>query len=80
MRKIYVMIKCDLGCAYNVAAGMIESIEELSEVDSISGQFDLLAKFYLPNSCDVGRFVTEKVQTVEGVRDTFTMVAFNAFT
>ncbi|WP_041793955.1 Lrp/AsnC ligand binding domain-containing protein [Pararhodospirillum photometricum] len=80
MQKIYVMIKCDRGRAYDVAADMVEDIEEVSEVDSISGQYDLMAKFYLPPGTDIGRFVTEKVQTVPGITDTFTLVAFNAFT
>lgn len=80
MRKIFVMIKCDLGRSYDVASAMVEAVEEVSEVDSISGQYDLLAKFYLPMNADVGRFVTEKVQTINGIKDTFTLVAFNAFT
>jgi len=80
MQKIYVFLKCDLGHAYGVASALIDGLEEVSEVDSVSGQYDLLAKFYLSGETDVGRFVTEKVQTVKGVKDTFTIVAFNAFT
>ncbi|MBB4265679.1 Lrp/AsnC ligand binding domain-containing protein [Roseospira visakhapatnamensis] len=80
MQKIFVFLKCDLGQAYDVAAALVDGLEEVSEVDSISGQYDLLAKFYLPREIDVGRFVTEQVQTVKGVKDSFTLVAFNAFT
>lgn len=80
MQKIYVLLKCDLGHAYDVAAALVDGLEEVSEVDSISGQYDLLAKFYLPRESDIGRFVTERVQTIGGVKDTFTLVAFNAFT
>ncbi|KAA5605671.1 Lrp/AsnC family transcriptional regulator [Roseospira marina] len=80
MQKIFVLMKCELGQSYKVAAALVDGLEEVSEVDSISGQYDLLAKFYLPRDLDVGRFVTEKVQTVAGVKDTFTLVAFNAFT
>ena len=47
---------------------------------SISGQYDLLGKFYLAPEQDVGLFVVEKVQTVEGVKDTYTMLTYNAFT
>jgi DNA-binding Lrp family transcriptional regulator len=79
MQKIFVMIKCDLGRAYTVASDIIERVEEVSEVDSISGQYDLMAKFYLQKGSDIGHFVTEKVQTIDGVKDTFTIVAFNAF-
>lgn len=80
MQKIFVFLKCDLGQAYEVAAALVDGLEEVSEVDSISGQYDLLAKFYLPRDTDIGRFVQEKVQTVKGVKDSFTLVAFNAFT
>ncbi len=80
MQKIFVMIKCDLGKAYGVAANLVDTVEEVSEVDSISGQYDLMAKFYLPKDADVGHFVTEKVQTISGIAETFTIVAFNAFT
>ncbi len=41
------MIKCEMGQAYRVAREMADSIAELSEMHSISGQYDLLVKFYL---------------------------------
>jgi DNA-binding Lrp family transcriptional regulator len=52
----------------------------VSEVHSISGQYDLLMKFYLDDDTDIGRFVTSRVQTLDGVKDTFTLIAFKAFT
>lgn len=80
MRAIFVQIKCDMGQAYRVAQEAADTIEELSEMHSTSGQYDLLGKFYLEPAQDIGRFVTEKVQTLPGVRDTYTLIAFNAFT
>jgi DNA-binding Lrp family transcriptional regulator len=80
VRAIFVMLKCERGQAYQVAGMAADTIEELSEVYSISGQYDLLAKFYLASDADIGRFVTERVQTLPGVKDTFTLVTFNAFT
>ena len=79
MRAIFVMIKCEMGHAYRVAREMADSIEELSEMHSISGQYDLLGKFYLAADQDIGLFVVEKVQTVPGVKDTYTLQTFNAF-
>lgn len=79
MRAIFVMIKCDMGQAYRVAREMADSIEELSEMHSISGQYDLLGKFYLEIDQDIGQFVVERVQTVPGVKDTYTLQTFNAF-
>ena len=36
-------------------------------------------KCYLPEAVDIGRFVTERLQTLPGVKDTFTIIAFKAF-
>lgn len=80
MRAVFVLIKCDLGKAYEVADQAMESIEAISEIYSTSGQYDLLAKFYLEDGTDIGRFVTEEVQTLPGIKDTFTLITFNAFT
>jgi len=80
MRAVFVMIKCEMGRAYDVAQEAADAIEELSEIHSISGQYDLLAKFYLETDADTGRFVTDKVQRLGGVKDTYTLIGFNAFT
>ncbi len=79
MRAIFVQVKCKMGQAYRVARLAVDTIEELSEIHSTSGQYDLLAKFYLDPEQDVGLFVTERVQTLPGVADTYTLITFNAF-
>ncbi|SMH60264.1 Lrp/AsnC ligand binding domain-containing protein [Azospirillum agricola] len=79
MQTIFVMVKCELGKAYLVADQAVQQIEPVSEVHSISGQYDLLMKCYLGQDDDIGRFVTEHVQTLPGVRDTFTLIAYKAF-
>ncbi|MFM9842826.1 MAG: Lrp/AsnC ligand binding domain-containing protein [Dongiaceae bacterium] len=79
MRTIFVMIKSDLGRAYEVADAAVQTVQEVSEVHSISGQYDLLVKCYLPDEQDVGHFVTERIQRLPGVKDTFTLIAFKAF-
>lgn len=66
--------------AYTVAQEAADTIEQMSEMYSTSGQYDLLGKFYLDNDEDIGRFVTEKVQRLPGVKDTYTLITFNAFT
>nr|WP_294526597.1 Lrp/AsnC ligand binding domain-containing protein [uncultured Rhodopila sp.] len=79
MRAIFVQIKCEMGEAYRVAREAADSIPEMSELFSTSGQYDLLGKFYLEANQDIGLFVTEKIQTLAGVKDTHTMITFNAF-
>jgi DNA-binding Lrp family transcriptional regulator len=79
MKTIFVMVKCELAKAYEVADHIMLNVEEASEVHSISGQHDLLVKCYLPADRDIGHFVTECLQTIAGVKDTFTLIAFKAF-
>ena len=79
MKAIFVMVKCELGQAYDVADHAIQSVEQVSEIYSISGQYDLMIKSYLDDDRDIGHFVTEQIQTLPGVRDTFTIITFKAF-
>ena len=74
------MVKCDLGKAYAVADAAIQGAEQISEVHSISGQYDLMMKCYLNDAVDIGHFVTKAVQTLPGIKDTFTIITFKAFT
>jgi DNA-binding Lrp family transcriptional regulator len=78
MRAYFVQIKCDLGKSYDVASAIAEA-EIASEVYSTAGGFDLLVKLYLEESQDVGRFVADSIQSIPGIRDTYTLVTFKAF-
>jgi DNA-binding Lrp family transcriptional regulator len=79
MQTLFVSIKCVLGKSYEVADSLVQDVEEVSEVHSTSGQYDLLVKAYLPDDRDIGHFVNERIQRVPGVADTFTTIAFKAF-
>ena len=78
MTPFFVQIKCDLGKAYEVAAAIADA-EIASEIYSTAGGFDLLIKVYLDDGHDVGRFVNEKVHSIAGVKDTYTLMTFRAF-
>jgi DNA-binding Lrp family transcriptional regulator len=79
MKTIFVMVKCDLGKAYAVADEAVQGVEQVSEVYSTSGQYDLMMKCYLSDESDIGHFVTERLQTLPGIKDTFTIIACKAF-
>ena len=79
MQTIFIMVKCELGEAYEVADQAIQSVEQVSEVHSISGQYDLMMKCYLVQDTDIGHFVTERIQRIPGIKDTFTIITFKAF-
>jgi hypothetical protein len=38
-----------------------------------------MMKCYLNDAVDIGHFVTEAVQTLPGIKDTFTIITFKAF-
>lgn len=79
VQTIFVMIKCELGQTYKTAAMIADQVDEAAEVHSTSGGYDLLAKFNLDKDQDIGRFVTERIQTLPGVKDTYTISTFKAF-
>jgi DNA-binding Lrp family transcriptional regulator len=78
MKTFFVQIKCELGKSYEVASALADA-EIASEIYSTAGNYDLMAKFYIDDSQDVGHFVNEKVQVIPGIKDTFTTVTFRAF-
>ncbi|MGE5517759.1 MAG: Lrp/AsnC ligand binding domain-containing protein [Bacteroidota bacterium] len=78
MQTIFVQVKCELGRAYDVADEAVD-LESVSEVHSISGQYDLMVKCFLEDGQDIGQFVVDTIQTLPGVKDTFTLIAFKAF-
>ncbi|MFZ0372312.1 MAG: Lrp/AsnC ligand binding domain-containing protein [Xanthobacteraceae bacterium] len=78
MIPFFVQIKCQLGKSYEVANKLADA-EIASEIYSTAGDFDLLVKFYLEPSTDIGHFVAEKVQSISGIADTRTIITFKAF-
>lgn len=78
MQTFFVEIKCALGRTYEVASALAEA-EIASEIYSIAGNYDILAKFYVSKEVDIGHFVGEKIQVIPGIVDTRTIITFKAF-
>jgi DNA-binding Lrp family transcriptional regulator len=78
MTPFFVQIKCELGKSYQVANALAEA-EIASEIYSTAGDYDLLVKFYVDASTDIGHFVNDKVQCIPGIKDTHTIITFKAF-
>jgi DNA-binding Lrp family transcriptional regulator len=78
MTPFFVMIKCQLGKAYQVADALADA-EIASEIYSTAGDYDLLVKFYVEDGEDIGHFVNEKVHHLPGILDTTTIITFKAF-
>ena len=78
MKTFFVEIKCKLGKTYDVASRLADA-EIASEIYSIAGHFDILAKFHIDDVIDIGHFVGSKVQTIPDIVDTHTILTFKAF-
>ncbi|MBJ3777989.1 Lrp/AsnC ligand binding domain-containing protein [Acuticoccus mangrovi] len=78
MTPFFVMIKAQLGRAYEVANALADA-EIASEIYSTAGDYDLLVKFYVDRDADIGHFVNEKVHSIPGILDTKTIITFKAF-
>ena len=78
MRAFFVQIKCELGKSYEVATAIADA-EIASEIYSTAGGWDLLVKLYLDETEDIGHVIAQKIQTIPGIRDTYTIITFRAF-
>ena len=76
MRPLFVQIKCELGQADAVSDALFDEFDELGELYSTSGPFDLLVKFNLDEDTDISGFITRRLHKIKGIRDTSTLIAF----
>ncbi len=79
MKTLIVQIKCQLGEAYNVAAYIVDNVNQC-QMYSTSGAYDLLAIVNLDDEVDPGVFANKRLHGVPGITETNTTIAFNAFT
>jgi len=75
---VFVQLQCRPGSAYEVADKLYER-EIVSELYSTSGEYDLMAKIYMPDETDVGHFINNKVLNIEGIVRSLTTMTFKAF-
>ena len=75
---VFVQLRCNPGKTYEVADAIYDR-EIVSELFSTSGDFDLLMKVYIPEGEDVGKFINDKILTIEGISRSLTTLTFKAF-
>ena len=78
MRCVFVQFRCQPGKTYDVANEIYDR-EVVSELYSTSGEYDLLAKIYIPEEEDVGRYLSDKLFDIPGIVRTLTTMTFKAF-
>ncbi|MCH8684507.1 Lrp/AsnC ligand binding domain-containing protein [Pedomonas mirosovicensis] len=77
--RLFVLIKCEVGRASDVGEQIVDLIEEAQEVYSITGEYDLLVKFILPNLQAMSDLVLTKLHRIPGIKETHTFVSFRVF-
>jgi DNA-binding Lrp family transcriptional regulator len=70
----------------NVERGKIDSVADqlveiqgVSEVYSVSGQYDLIVIIRVKHTDDLADVVTEHIRKIEGIKQTETLLAFRAY-
>ncbi|MBP1850126.1 Lrp/AsnC ligand binding domain-containing protein [Rhizobium halophytocola] len=75
---IFIQVRCRPGKTYDVADRIYEK-EVVSELYSTSGEYDLIAKVYVPEDADVGKYVNDIFSDIDHVDRTLTTLTFKAF-
>lgn len=78
MKCVFVQIRCIPGKTYDVADGIYQR-EIVSELYSTSGDFDLMAKLYIPEGDDIGKFINANILDIPGISRSLTTMTFQAF-
>ncbi|MAS56096.1 MAG: Lrp/AsnC ligand binding domain-containing protein [Nocardioides sp.] len=78
MLTAIVFVKADVDRIPEVAQE-IASIDGVSEVYSVTGQIDLIALVRVRHHDEVAGVVADRLNKVEGVRETETHIAFRAY-
>ena len=63
----------------NEVAEQLAEMEGVSEVYSVSGNYDLIAIVRVPSNDALAELVTKKLLTIEAILKSETMLAFKAF-
>ncbi len=78
MRCVFVQFRCIPGKTYEVADAIYDR-EVVSELYSTSGEYDLIAKVYIPEGEDVGHYLNNQLFDIPGINRTLTTMTFKAF-
>lgn len=78
MAAVFVQFRCQPGKTYAVADAIWDR-EVVSELFSTSGEYDLIAKVYIPDDQDVGHYLSERLFDIPGIVRTLTTMTFKAF-
>ncbi len=78
MVTFIILINTERTKVNSVAEAMV-NLEQVSEVFSVSGNYDLVAIVRAKNNEDLADLVTEQLLGIEGIEETDTMLALRSF-
>jgi DNA-binding Lrp family transcriptional regulator len=78
MTNALVLIKAERE-AMSALGGELADVEGVSEVWTVTGEWDFVALLRVREPEQLAEVVTNRLAKVAGIRDTFTMVAFEVF-
>ena len=78
MKCVFVQFRCTPGKTYAVATAIYDR-EVVSELYSTSGEYDLIAKVYIPDDADTGHYLSSRLFDIPGIQRTLTTMTFKAF-
>ncbi|MCI0999493.1 MULTISPECIES: Lrp/AsnC ligand binding domain-containing protein [Brucella/Ochrobactrum group] len=78
MKPVFLQLQCAPGKTYEVADTLFQR-EIVSELYSTSGEFDLLAKIYIAEGDDIGKFINDNVLNIPHIVRSLTTLTFTAF-
>ena len=78
MALVFVQFRCIPGQTYEVANAIWDR-EVVSELYSTSGDYDLIAKVYIPEGEDTGHYLSSRRFDIAGIQRTLTTMTFKAF-
>lgn len=78
MYRLFILAKCDLGSAETVGEAIAE-LDDVSEVYSVTGEYDLLVKVNFDDLQSISDFVQDRLHRIPHLRETQTMMSFRVY-
>ena len=78
MIHAFVLIKAEREAMHSLG-GKVADVEGVTEVFSVTGDWDFVAIIRLRQAEELAELVTGRLSRIRGIRETHTMVAFEVF-
>jgi DNA-binding Lrp family transcriptional regulator len=78
MAHALVLIKAEQQSLSSLGGALAE-VEGVSEAFSVTGEWDFVAIVRVPDHDQLAEVVTERMAGLSGIKDTYTMVAYEVF-